>query len=443
MTNGNNILVKKSIFFMIVILLSLPMAQQIIKFAHVRPLKGAFKQVEKPTLTLEGWLSGNYQMKEEDYLNSNFGFRALFIRLYNQLDYYLFGQINVHNDPIIEGKKGYLFGMGNINEYLGRNFLGKDVIDQKVAKLKSVSDSLSERGIDLVVLIAAGHASYYPEYFPDNFLPESKTISNYDYFSKCFDSVGVRYIDFNSWFVCMKDTSRYPLFPKRGIHWSSYGGYLAADSLIRYIEKLKGVKLPHFKVESIEVSLTPKDNDHDVADAMNLLFPLSALPMAYPKLSIDTNGEETAIRGLVIGDSYYWMLYHLGFSEVMLNNGQFWYYNKEIYCNEFGWATIPISEIDIRNEVEKNDVVFILNTEVTLDRFSFGFVDKLYELYAQKDYTPNPDQFMKQLLDAHIRNIKENQEIFRDIEQKAREMGISTDEMLKIEAMRKIVDKKN
>lgn len=441
MGKKNNILIKKSIFILIVVLLSIPMIQQVSSIADVKPLKGAVVKVEKPELTFENWFDGDYQLQEEDFINHNFGFRASFVRLHNQIDYWLFGKINANN--VILGKDGYLFEYSYIREYLGRNFLGKDIIDQKVAKLKSVSDSLSVRGTDLVVLLAAGKASYYPEYFPDSLSPESKTISNYDYFSKAFDSAGILNIDFNRWFVSMKDTSRYPLYTKGGIHWSKYGEYLVADSLINYVEKLRGVKLPHFKLKSIDVSTEPQYRDNDIGEGMNLMFVHSTLPMAYPKLSIDREGVEIPVKAMIVADSYYWELYNMGLSREIFNNGQFWYYNKKIYSQEPGWATKPVNETNIRREVEKNDIVFILQTEATLYRFAFGFVDKQYELYAQSDYNPDDELELteNQEIAVIIQNIKANKEWYNQVDEKAKKKGIPVDEMLQIEA-RYILEKR-
>lgn len=441
MGGKNKILVKKSIFFLIVILVSIPMVQQFVKFANVKPLKGAIKNVEKPALTLENWLSGEYQMQEEDYINHNFGFRSSFVRLHNQLDFWLFDKINAKS--VLVGKDGYLYELSYIYEYLGRNFLGKDIIDSKIATIKSVSDSLSARGIDLVILFAAGKASYYPEFFPDSLQSKTKTISNFDYFTHAVDSVGILNIDFNSWFVKIKDTVSYPLFTKGGIHWSKYGEYLVIDSLIRYVENLRGVNLPHFKVDEFIISSTPRYRDNDIGDGMNLIFPHSTAPMAYPEISIDKSQPWDTINAMVVADSYYWEMYNEGLSKDVFNNGQFWYYNRKIFSQEPNWATLPVNETDIRSEVEKNDIVFLLQTEATLYRFGFGFLEKEHELYAQKDYKPVNESAEKKQLKALIRNIKANKDWYAKVIEKAKKKGISTEEMLLLDARYIIEQKKN
>lgn len=440
MAGSNKILIKRIIFIMILVLLCLPGFQQLSDFFNVKPLKGAVKKVDKPVLSVGGWMSGDYQLGEEEFINHNFGFRASFVRLHNQIDFWLFDKINANN--VLMGKDGYLYEYSYIREYLGLNFLGKDVIDKKVDKLKSVSDSLSKRGIDLVVLLAAGKASYFPEYFPDSLSPESKTISNYDYFSKAFNTAGILNIDINKWFVSMKDTSKYSLFTKGGIHWSKYGEYLVADSLISYVEKLKGVKLPHFKLESIEVTTEPRFRDNDIGEGMNLMVQNSDLKKAYPVLSFDSSGVVSSVKAMVVADSYYWELYNMGLSRNVFNHGQFWYYNKKIYSSQPGWVTLPVDEANIRKEVEKNDVVFILQTEATLYRFAFGFIDKQFELYQQTDYDPYSEPEADQEIASVIRKIKASDNWYSKVREKAKVKGITIDKMLLLEA-RYVVDNRH
>ena len=439
MSSNYNILIKKALYVIIVFLLILPLIQQNTAVVYVKPLKGSVKKVKDPKFTFKSWFSGDYQSQKEKFINNTFGFRTSFVRLHNQLDYSLFGKINAKS--VILGKDEYLYELSYIYEYLGRNFLGRDVIKQKVAKLKSVSDSLSARGIDLIVLFAAGKASYYPEYFPDSLQEKSKTISNFDYFTHAIDSAGILNIDFNTWFVEMKDTISYPLFTKGGIHWNKYGEYLVVDSLISYVEKLRGVKLPQVVVDKIEITSIPRYRDNDIAEGMNLIFPHSNAPMAYPEISIDKSQPFDTVNAMVVADSYYWELYNEGLSRDVFNNGQFWYYNRKIYSQKPGWATLPVNETDIRAEVEKSDIVFILQTEATLYRFGFGFVEKEVELYAQKDYNPNVEPLEQQQLKAIIRSIKTNEKWYAEILRKAEKKGITPEEMLLIDA-RYIIDQR-
>ena len=432
MSRTKKIIVKKIIFVFIIISVSIPLLQQVIKFAYVKPLKGAVAKVEQPVFNIQNWFSGIYQSDEEKFINSNFGFRSSFVRLHNQLDYWLFNKVNANN--VIIGKEGYLYELGYINEYLGRKFVGKKSINKSISDLKMLSDSLAVRGIDVVVLLAAGKASYFPEYFPDSLPENSKTISNYDYFSFALDSANVLNIDFNRWFVNMKDTSQYPLYTKGGIHWSKYGEYLVADSLIKYVEKLKGVDLPKLKLEKIETSLLPRYRDNDIGEGMNLIFPHSTFKMAYPKITFDKSNIQTPIKAMVVADSYYWELFNEGLSRDVFNDGQFWYYNQKIYSSQPGWFGKSIEDVDIRAEVEKNDIVFILQTEATLDRFGFGFIEKQIELYEQQNYITSVDTLKSSKVEAMMQAIKSDKKWFSMIVEKAKKNGISTEKMLRIDA---------
>ncbi len=428
MGSKRNTVIKRAIYIFIIVLLAIPVVQQVVGFAYVIPLNGAIKLAEPPILTDSTWFSGKYQTQAEEFVKDNFGFRSEFVRLNNQLDYWFFGVINANS--ILIGKEGYLFDLNYINEYLGRYYIGKDEINSKVTKLKIVSDSLEARGIDIIFLLAAGKASYFPEFFPDSLANVKKTISNYDDFARAFDSLGIKHIDFNKWFVEMKDTTSYQLFTKGGIHWSKYSEYLVGDSIINYVEKLRNLRLPRFLVEKIDVSILPKYRDNDIGESMNLLFPHSTFPMAYPRLSLSNENADLNVKAMVVADSYYWELYNEGLSRDVFDMGQFWYYSKEIYSQEPGWTILPVEETDIRYQVEQNDIVFILQTEATINWFAFGFVDELYDLYMDKDYQPNLELVKKHEINLIISKINLDKNWLATIIKKAKEKGISTEEMI-------------
>ena len=104
----------------------------------------------------------------------------------------------------------------------------------------------------------------------------------------------------------MKGKSKYPLFPKCGIHWSKYGEYLAADSLIKFIRQYQLANVGGVEFEKVEMSATNNDGDYDIGEGMNLLFSLDTYPMAYPVYQFDSLNCEKNDRVLVISDSYYW-----------------------------------------------------------------------------------------------------------------------------------------
>ncbi|MFC2097631.1 hypothetical protein ACFLSI_04780, partial [Bacteroidota bacterium] len=253
-------------------------------------------------------------------------------------------------------------------------------ITDKVQKLKMVQLALKNRNIDLLVVLAAGKGTFYSEFIPKKFSPKNKTISNYDVYLEELKKNMVNHIDFNQWFLEMKDTASYPLFPKCGIHWSVYGNVLAADSIIKYIQSLRKINMPEIRIEKIELPDSVRHPDDDIERGMNLLFNIPDLKMAYPSFKIIKDNNTVEPKVLTIADSYYWNMFNWGLSSNVFNHGQFWFYNKQIYPDSYE-KPITVDELDFRKEIEKNDVILLMSTDALLDRFAYGFIESAFEAY--------------------------------------------------------------
>lgn len=318
-------------------------------------------------ISFSTYLSGSWQTKTEKQLAYHFGFRSLLVKINNQLNFNLFHKVNAKG--VIAGKGEYLFETTYINSYLGKDFMGVDSIRWNLNRLKIISDQLLNLNKVLIVVIAPGKPSFYKEYLPGNVVQENPT--NYDVISRELKKRNIHAIDFSSWFNSIKKTSQYPLYPKHGNHWSTYGAYLAADSLIRYIEFVKKTDLPELVVKSMSVE-QPKNEDKDIEYGINLLFKLKSFDLAYPKIKVDTIGKVKP-KLLVIGDSFYWNLYHLGFTDCF-NDPSFWYYNKAVYPQNSAKPTMT-DNLKKREELNKQDVIIILATESNIKSFGWGFLD--------------------------------------------------------------------
>tara|TARA_Y100001954_G_C15785371_1_gene592184 strand:- start:371 stop:1522 length:1152 start_codon:yes stop_codon:yes gene_type:complete len=371
-------IIKRIILLSVLFLMFIPMIEQKFLFFNHEPLDGSFIRAEKPVFSIDSWFHGNYTQVQEKYLNENFGFRNWFVRLYNQLQYKLYNHANANS--VIIGKKKYLYEEDYISAYLGRDFIGDSVIRKKVNKLQKISDTLKTKDIDLIVVLAPGKGSFYPEYIPEKYSPNIKTKTNYEVYKKIMQEHELHILDFHSWFLSMKSLGKHPLFPKTGIHWSKYGEFLAADSLIKYIRSIS--KKPfHSKFELIKINSGEiiLKGDEDIEKGMNLLFDISDLRMGYPEFitKIDSNSN---LKALTIADSYYWGMFNFGLSKHFFNNGQFWFYNKEVFPDSYDNPTY-VEDISIKKSVENNDIIIILATDANLSKFAFGFIDQLYDEY--------------------------------------------------------------
>lgn len=370
---------KQIVFAGIIALLFLPMIQHLFGFYEEIPLKGAYELSSEPELTKKSWFSGEYQDAQDKYIREHTGFRPGWVRLYNQWNYTCFNI--AHANGVIRGKEDYLFEENYIKAYYGKDFLGEQKIQELTRKWKCIQDTLEKKGIKLAVIFAPGKASFYPEYIPDSYKKGRKSKLNYEVFRKQFKEQGVSYIDMHSWFESMKKSSKYPLFPKTGIHWSVYGQYLAADSIRKYVSSACKTQIPYFVLDEMVESGRPRRDDNDIGSAMNLLLGIPDLTLAYPQFHPNRKPQKKDPKVLMIADSFYWGLFNSNVSTDLFHGGEFWYYNKQIYPASSTRETL-VKDQDLNKKLEENKVVFLLITDANLYQFGFGFIEMACEEYG-------------------------------------------------------------
>lgn len=396
-------------------------------FVRIPPLKGYVQDLQKTVFSDSVWFSGDYQLKQEKYMNSMFGLRSLYVRLHNQIDFSLFNKI--HASEVVMGKENYLYEKSYINTYLGSDFMGLDSVNHILDQLKFISNRLAKMNKQLIIIFAADKASYYPEYIPETYFTINDS-TNYKFLSEGVKKQGINAIDFNKWFVANKRRSKYPLFPKYGTHWSNYGAVLVADSIINYIQYLKHIDMPNLIYNEIDLK-QPIYSDYDIADGMNLLFRLKSFEMAYPKISTEDAKNKTKPNVLVISDSFYWDMFSFGISK-SFNNGHFWYYNNYVYP-ESNKKNLMVNRLDLEKEINNHDVFIVMAGASNLHGLGWGFFDNAETFFKTKNVI--------KINDAKQR-IKADKSSMEKIEQKARIRNISTDSML-TEVARWLIDLEN
>ena len=337
------------------------------------------KPAERVPLTLANWMNDTYQKDHEEALKTTSTLGAKFIPIKNQTDFEWYHKINVNE--FVLGKDDYIFNIPYINAYLGRDFVGDSLIKEELRKAKVVADTLKKKGIDLVIVFAPGKGTYCSEFLPEKYLKYPKTRTNYESYTENIKGSGLHYIDFQQWFLQMKPQTKYPLFPQYGHHWSYFGECLAADSLINYMEQLRGIPLPHIGWRDVEYPSPPKVRDADILGKAKLKEPPVGMPMAYPKIGYFTPPGATKVKTLAIADSYYRGFLYLGVVQNVFDNGKFWYYNSKV-VPESDTKLLEVWELDLKKEIEKNQVVMVMNADATLSDFSNGFIDNAYLLYT-------------------------------------------------------------
>ncbi len=375
-------LIKHILFILFFLVFSAEFIQNEFSLVKAEPLEGAVEKAKKPTLTMDNWFSGMYQDSLIKYNEDNLDLHPFLIRLHNQVGYNLFGEINVNDAE--EGKDHYFFEKKYIKAFLGKDFAGEDTINEKVNKLIYIKSELKKRNIDLILVIAPGKPSYYPEYLSSKYDLSKLPRTNYDAYSEALAKNKVDYIDFKKYFLQLKPTVKYPLFTRLGTHWSVSSSVITADSLFDYMEHQHKITLRHYSQTAGDVSSTPRYSDDDIAKPMDLLSPIPSYPMYYPAINFESDTSKTKPDVLIIGDSFMWNWIEIyPFIPAMFNkNSAFWYYNTEVWwpLDPNRKTKQPVGELNFEEQTMHRDFIIIESTESNLVNFGRNFIEQMYAL---------------------------------------------------------------
>lgn len=345
-------------------------------------LNGDFVLGEFPEYSTDNWLNGTFQAGFDRYVEDHIGFRNFFVRLNNQIDFSLFGHINA--EGLVKGKNNILYEYDYIRAYTGKDFIGEATISRTLNKLKFIQEHLkSALDIDVVLILEPSKARIQPESIPDSYLNDGLTTSNYDVFRQKARELEINLLDLNAYLMQVSDTIRYPVYPPYGIHWSEHTMSFVADTLIRFVESVSTIDIPEFSVETRFVEDSISASDYDAGMTSNLLFTLDQPPLPYPFFSFDKDTTKSRPMVLAVADSYYWNFYNTKVPKNLFANEAFWYFNAKVYP-EFYSGEVWTHDLDLKSEVEIQDVIIIGITERFLYKFGWEFVEQLFEAYGPK-----------------------------------------------------------
>ncbi|HHG85692.1 MAG TPA: hypothetical protein ENJ82_13165, partial [Bacteroidetes bacterium] len=373
---------------------------------------------------LAAWHNDSLQHQTNRYLKDQFGFRKPLVRLNNQLAWTFYHKARARD--IVIGKENWLYEAGYIHTRYGKDYVGHEKLKKWVTQTQKLQKMLLNYGKLLVVVLAPGKASIYPEYIPDHLRETPNSPTNYTEFSALLRQKEVNLIDCNAWFKTIKPTSPYPLYPKTGIHWSVYGKYLVVDSLLQYIQAKTGKDQPNMLHQRPISQSPPTADDRDIERGLNLLFPIPCPPMGYPNVCFDRIGKRM-LRSLTIADSYWWGIQGRGIAGRIFRKPEFWYYNEEIYGGP-GRESSSVSKIDPAIAFADRDLIILMCTDAKLKHFSWDLLD---------NYAADPDFEMKMAkasIAQTISEIRDDKSWLKKIGLAAENRGISLDSMLYLNA---------
>jgi len=417
--------VKTTLVFLILLSWAISLLQTHFHIFRDKPLMGYYNKKLPPELryfTWKRWFSSIFQDDFSSRLNDNIGLRNSLVRVRNQFDYSLFGLL--HAEGFVEGKNGYLYEEDYIHEYTGLYFIGTRAIEKKLSRLKNVMDSLAFYDIPLILIFEPGKASFLPEYIPDRFHPEKRGETNYEWFSKQAKELGISCLDLNRYFLLMKDTSRYPLFPRNGMHWSLYGVQLAADTMSKFFAGFTGKPMPEFHVQGLRFSENSLGTDYDIGDLLNLVCPLKRSPGVYPMVSFRSI-PDGSLPALVVADSYYVNLVE-SYGKKMFGKQDYWYYNSSVYPHQNDIPQVKIDKTNLREKLKSYGVILLMVSEINLHCCFWNFADEAFRAF-------HPEIRDSRLYDFE-NTIRIDRGWFRFLVKKSVEQKLTLEKMIRVNA---------
>ena len=377
------------LFCILAVLAFAPMVQEHLNWPRVKALAGVQEEVPFPKLTLTSYRSGAFQRDLEDYLQHHYGYRPNTLRIYNQYLWDFYKKTFVKYS-IVEGKEGWLYEPWFVEDYYhgGTYSEHKDSLtlvrdlDREALQIFRLQQVLEQHGITLFVCQAPGKDLVYPEYLPENDAPDRrKKIVAREFYEERFNELGVNHINMENWFLQMKDTVDFLLFPQKGTHWSNIAAVYAADSIFRYLEAKQGIRMNRLAIGEPTVGPYRKP-DYDLEELYNLYRPLKKLPQHYAEVSVRPIADAVKPKLITVGDSYFWNICRQVPMDSLFSAHPYWYYNNTIYFDPNHQNT---QELELARELLSADAVMLIYSSVQLYDMSNGFCqDALISLDVEK-----------------------------------------------------------
>ena len=328
------------LFGLLMVFLFSFMIQEHFKPIKTKELTGYFLKPDKPRFRWEWYKNGYFQQSIEKYITNNYGFREPIIRLYHQYCWDFFGKEYV--SYIHSGKERWLYYGHNIEDYYGTEMYhwyddaeaARKGYEREVRLLNKVRGILADYDVTLMTFIAPSKNVIYPEYLPRQ-EHDTTSLNPREYFARRFNETGLPCFEMNDYFLKMKDTCSFFLFPPTGDHWN-FSCVYATDSLLRFMERQRGIKMPRIEygTEYHTECRIGEDKNRDLEADLNLLRPIKFNPkFAYKELDYWVTSDSATVKpaALFIGNSF--LLRTIAYipPKEVFSDFSFWYYNKVAY----------------------------------------------------------------------------------------------------------------
>ena len=180
----------------------------------------------KPVAILtDGSVNKEYLKNVTDYTADHFAFRTDLITIHNAILSKVFR--TSASDDVILGKQNWLFYKQTEHDYIGKNILSDNDIENIAHTLHMIQQYVESQNAQFLFVIAPNKNSLYSEYMPDN-MYTIRNKSNAQNLMNALQKQNVNYIDLFTIFRQKNEVLYYQL----DSHWNNKGAALAYDSIM-------------------------------------------------------------------------------------------------------------------------------------------------------------------------------------------------------------------
>lgn len=375
-------LVKYILFALTAALLFASMLQKRFHWREFEPLQGVVVEQAKPELSFDNIAKGVYQQKTEPYLKQHFGYREPLIRLYNQYLWDFYHKTPVEGGQVLFGKDDWMYEPWVVSDYYQKQYLKyaadsaemASMLADEAKRVYQLQQILEPYGVHLFVSMVPSKDMIYPEFLPKDNDPDNDVprISARFFNEEEYTRLGVNHLNLEQYFLQMKDTADFLLFPKTGTHWSRYASLYAADTLIRYMEHLGNLNIRNLVIGPRELA-DARETDKDLESLMNLARPMPKPKCYYAHTSTDGDSTAQKPKMIVVGDSFWWCIALQIPLQDIFSSTPYWYYNSTIYYDK---AYRSVDEVNLVDELLSSDFIMLFYSSTQQYRLNNDFTKK-------------------------------------------------------------------
>jgi hypothetical protein len=347
---------------------------------NITPLHGAYEQPVACVLNWENWISQTYQHNRDSLYKYNTTLRPLLVRLYNEMDFKLFGKSNMGD--LLFGKENYLFSHSWAESRSGKVTLDSTKIDLFCGKLAHLEQLLSQSGKFFKFIIPPSKEEIFAEFLPDN-LKEEGTVNDYKILTHYLNKHHVTFDDLTDYYKELIRTAPYPVYSSTSVHWTMYGAHFTLISLLQEMNTYFDNRMIELYVEQVNTSHF-QEYDGDQEKTLNLFARLDDGQFGYPVYGTNTPiSPAFKPRVITIGDSYYWgIIGSWQLLSIFDEQSKYLYYFSTVFPNNDN-PSYSLHDIDIIEEISQSHALIIMNSSHNLLNFPYGFENDIDAIITQ------------------------------------------------------------